>query len=99
MDGSVSLVSNGSQPTSRQAGDQIKMNGSLEHVTSAATANDVAIKDSNQPSGSTENLEHQNITDIGFDCEQLFALSLKFFKSELSKSFVGYSNITMFFRL
>lgn len=88
MDDREVILANGIVPNKDdnkgRTGDSIKMNGSLNQISipSNEVATDVSTIDSPDRSSSSETSGVINITQIGFDLEQLFALSLKFFKSE-----------------
>lgn len=86
---SVAIVSKGSQANNNrnemnnQTDDPIKMNGTLKSTTTSTVTPDSLANKLSHSNGAPSVMQ---INDIGFDLEQLFALSLKFFKSKLSPS-------------
>ena len=102
MTESVTIVPNGSQPKTvenemrKETDDSIKMNGTIKPssvpaYTTTTMSNDI------KPPGQNEVQSSIPITEIGFDIEQLYRLSLKFFKSEFVHWLFSSLSLSIFY--
>lgn len=87
MTESVTIVPNGSQPKTvenemrKETDDSIKMNGTVK-LSSVSAYTATTISNDIKPPSQNEVQSSIPITEIGFDIDQIYMLSLKFFKSE-----------------